>query len=172
CHDIQMVFKNVPRLNDAFSLKNPEHLVTLGTPGDAPCPAATGPEDELPYHQIIARVRQTVETQVPTGARVLVVSKGDNQLMRFDGREGWHFLRAPNGVFAGYNPADSNEAISHLESLRAQGAQYLVLPQTAFWWLDFYTGFHSYIDARYSRIWSDEACIVYKLSPRPGQSPP
>ena len=43
-----------------------------------------------------------------------------------------------DGTYAGHHPADSAEAIAHLEALRAKGAEYIVFPQTALWWLDYY----------------------------------
>jgi len=41
-------------------------------------------------------------------------------------------------AYAGYCPRGSYEAIAQLEGLRAKGAQYLLFPQTAFWWIDHY----------------------------------
>jgi hypothetical protein len=80
------------------------------------------------------------------------------------GRIGWHFPRAPDGAYLGYYPGTSADAIGHLESLREKGAQYLLLPRTAFWWWDFYTELHSFVDGRYAQVWSDKDCLLYKLS--------
>jgi len=40
-------------------------------------------------------------------------------LIDFDGRTGLHFPQVENGVYAGHHPADGDEAIAHLEQLRA-----------------------------------------------------
>jgi len=52
--------------------------------------------------------------------------------------------------------------VARLESLRAAGAEYLVLPSTAYWWLDHYAGFAEHLHARYSAV-EHEACTIFKL---------
>jgi hypothetical protein len=115
------------------------------------------------YEALVGRVKRLVETVVPPGSTVLSVSKGDDKLIDFPGRPGWHFPRADDGRYRGYHPAGDDDAISDLEALRAQGAQYLVLPATAFWWLDHYAGFAAMLDSRYARAASTESCIVFDL---------
>jgi hypothetical protein len=101
---------------------------------------------------------------IPAGATVLVVSKGDEALLRIQGCTGWHFPRADNGAYAGHHPADSAEAIAHLEALRTQGARYLVFPSTSLWWFDFYAGFREHLDGRYRRSYSDPYHVVFDLT--------
>jgi glycosyltransferase involved in cell wall biosynthesis len=114
--------------------------------------------------ELATMVGEAVARCTPAGATVLVVSKGDEDLLRLAGRSAWHFPRDPKGVYAGYHPLDSQAAISHLEELRAAGASYLVLPEPAFWWLRYYVGLRYHLDARYRRVWSDESCMIYRLS--------
>jgi hypothetical protein len=97
-----------------------------------------------------------------------VVSRGDSELLRLTGRAGWHFPRAATGAYAGHHPADDADAIARLEAVRSDGAGYLVLPATAYWWLDHYTGFRRHLDARYRRI-ADRAttAIVFSLADEP-----
>lgn len=52
---------------------------------------------------------------------MIVVSRGDSDLLNLGGRQAWHFPQTEDGVYAGYYPADSTEAITHLEVLRAKG---------------------------------------------------
>jgi hypothetical protein len=118
------------------------------------------------YAQLIARVREAVESDVPPGSEVLVATRGDDEFLTFDGREGWHFPREPDGRYAGHYPGDSEAAIAHLERLRAEGATHLVLPRTAFWWLDYYEGLNERLDASYRAIRSDENVRVYELRAR------
>jgi hypothetical protein len=70
---------------------------------------------------LVARVRQLVHDTIPRGATVLVVSKGDDDLLQREGRRAWHFPRAAEGGYAGYDPAYAAAAIAHLEALRAEG---------------------------------------------------
>lgn len=123
--------------------------------------AMEGPQRE--YLRLIGEIREVVGRAIPPGAIVAVLSKGDAELLRFDGRMGWHFPRNADGVYIGHHPADSAEAIAHLEALRAKGATDLLVPSTAFWWLDHYMELRQHLDACYRRAWADERCVVYRL---------
>jgi hypothetical protein len=118
------------------------------------------------YQQSIRRIREIVNEALPAKATVIVVSKGDDELLRLDGRKAWHFPQNEKGVYAGYHLSDSATAIEHLEALRTKGGEYLVFPNTAFWWLDYYQDFHRHLNERYKRIWHDEQCIMYDLHTR------
>src|SRR5437773_150 len=80
-----------------------------------------------------------------------------------DGSEGQIFL-SKGGVHDSSCPRDSAEAISHLEAIRARGAQYLLFPATAFWWLDHYQKFRECLEARYRTIVRDQnTCFIFDL---------
>jgi hypothetical protein len=116
------------------------------------------------YELLVLRVRTAVEAAVPPGAIVLVVSKGDERLVAFTGRTGWHFLRDGKGLYAGHHPADSAAAIAALENLRAAGAGYLVFPQVALWWLDHYAGLRDHLDRRAREVVHDDrTAVIYAL---------
>ena len=115
------------------------------------------------YQALGARVRAAVKQAVPAGATAAVVSRGDDHLVQLDGRVGWHFPQTPDGVYAGAHPADSLEAIAQLTSIRARGAEYLVIPSTASWWLDFYGEFGEHLNRHHRQIASTDACRIYAL---------
>jgi hypothetical protein len=121
--------------------------------------------DDAAGEAATGRVRDLVQQFLPEGSTVLVASRGDEALVSIEGRHGWHFPRDEHGVWPGYYPADGAEAIEHLEDLRARGAQYLVLPETAFWWLDHYGELAQFLDRRCDRVLSDESCVIYALPP-------
>jgi len=80
-----------------------------------------------------------------------------------DGSKGQLYV-SHGGQYNGDRPKDSDEVIDHLEAIRTRGAQYLLLPATAFWWLDHYKEFRDYVEARYPVIIRDEdACIIFDL---------
>jgi GT2 family glycosyltransferase len=118
----------------------------------------------LGYRELVEQVRRAVEEHIPPGATVLVVSRGDRELIRFDGRRGEHFPQEDDGQYAGHHPADSAEAIARLEQMRERGARYLVLPSSAEWWLGHYDGFVQHLTEQGERLDSD-ACVIFRLSP-------
>jgi GT2 family glycosyltransferase len=115
------------------------------------------------YLELRDRVRVLVGAALPAPGPALVVSRGDEELIAFEGREGWHFPQSPDGDYAGRHPADDGEAIAELERLRAQGAAFFVVPATSFWWLDHYRSLRSHLAARYQEIVRDDACRIYSL---------
>jgi hypothetical protein len=115
------------------------------------------------YNETINRIRDVVRAAIPRDATVLVVSKGDEELLKLDGRRGWHFPQDTDGGYAGHYPSDSAAAIEHLQVLIAKGAQYLLLPNTAFWWLEHYRGFEDHLERVHLRIWRDDRCALYIL---------
>jgi hypothetical protein len=116
------------------------------------------------YRRLIGQIREAARSILPPEATIIVVSKGDDELLELDGRQGWHFPQNEDGVYAGYHPKDSAQAIDHLEELREKGAEFLLFPGTALWWLVCYEEFGQHLDFHYSRIWSDDTCVVYRLS--------
>ena len=115
------------------------------------------------YTELISRIRDIVQASLPASATVMVVSKGDERLLDLGGRQAWHFPQNEAGSYAGYYPADSAAAIAHLEALRAKGADFLLFPHAALWWLEHYGDFHRHLEAHYRRICDDGSCVIYRL---------
>jgi hypothetical protein len=103
----------------------------------------------------------------------VVVSNGDKDFLELGGeRKGWHFPQNEDGVYVGYHPADSAEAISHLEELRSKGAKFLLIPGTELWWLEHYGRFRDHLDSRFRRVWDEEAGVIYELEPADAEEKP
>jgi hypothetical protein len=144
-------------------------LAPQGKPAQ-PAPAKAAPAEASPrlyYEQVIRHIREVVGRSLPAPATVAVVSKGDEELLKLDARQGWHFPRGENGIYAGYYPADSAAAIAHLEELREKGAHYLLFPQQAFWWFDSYADFGRHLKTRYHCVYQDAHCRIYHLREAP-----
>jgi hypothetical protein len=110
------------------------------------------------------RAREAISGAVPAGATVLVASRGDEEVLKIEGCTGWHFPQDEHGVWPGYYPADDEEAIAQLERLRERGAGYFVLPDSARWWLDHYTGFARHLDQRYEKLLDEpDGCLIFAL---------
>jgi len=129
--------------------------------------ADTSESRYLRYRHMLETVKGVVQEKVPPGAVVVIVSKGDGELVRLNGRTGWHFPQAAGGVYAGHYPTTSSAAIEHLETLRARGGSFLLFPCTAFWWLDYYKDFGQHLNNRFTRLHSDDHCLLFNLSAPP-----
>ena len=128
------------------------------------------PGDRLAYLDLKRRIAPVVEATVPPGATMVVVSRGDDSLLELEGRTGWHFPREEDGAYAGRHPADSREAIEHLEHLRERGAGYLVIPANEAWWLEHYGDFGRHLADRYVRLTHEDApCLVFRLDKGPSR---
>jgi glycosyltransferase involved in cell wall biosynthesis len=64
-------------------------------------------------------------------------------------------------------PADDGTAIAELERLREAGARFLVFAWTAFWWLDYYSGFVEYVQARFKRVAATDDLLMFDLGAAP-----
>ena len=127
----------------------------------APAPSAAGRQKQ---QNMASEVRERAAELIPSEATVLVAGKGDEALLRLNGRTGWHFPMAEDGRYAGFHPAGDTAAIAQLEALRARGADHLLLPKTTLWWLDHYEGLRRHLEDRYPAVVRDEQCAIFRLS--------
>jgi glycosyltransferase involved in cell wall biosynthesis len=143
------------RTREVFSaiLKGPRRTPRIG---------ASKPDTRT---QAIEAIRRAVSTALPTGSAVLVVSRGDPELVRLPERTGRHFPSTRDGRYAGFHPANSRAALQELER-ELSSAQYLLFPASSFWWLDYYREFADALNTRYERVWSDTDCVIFRLAAR------
>ncbi len=127
--------------------------------------ASVAGSPDASYTSLVREVRAFTCEALPRNTTVIVISKGDRELLNLDGRTAWHFPQTNDGIYAGHHPANSSDAISHLDSLRAKGGEYLVIPQTAFWWLDNYREFAQHLVRCGQLLAKGSACAIYALSP-------
>ena len=117
----------------------------------------------LDRERLAADIRALLRDQLRPKSVVAVVSKGDERLLDV-GAEAWHFPRASDGGYLGYHPPDDAWAIGHLDEVRARGAAYLVVPVTAFWWLEHYRRFADHLDRNYAVVAEHQRmCVVYDM---------
>lgn len=125
-------------------------------------PYPRSPKDE--YQRLVDGIQALVRAVLPPQATVLVVSRGDDELLDLGVRQAWHFPQTAGGVYAGHHPADAADAVGHLEALRARGGDFLLFPATALWWLDHYRDLRSHLEERCSVVVRDEnLCVIYSL---------
>src|SRR5690349_18345931 len=118
------------------------------------------------YQSLITEVIKIAGDVIPARATVAVVSKGDDEMVRLPGVFGRHFPHNEHGAYAGYYPLDSDAAIGQLEADRKTGAEFLLIPASNMWWLDYYKQFATCLAEQAELLWNDDTCRIYKL-PRP-----
>lgn len=126
---------------------------------------------ETEYAELVGRVQAAVLAHVPAGASVLVVSKGDAALLEIPGVGAAHFPQSDGGGYAGHHPYDGATVIAQLEELRRRGAEYLVIPATTQWWLEYYEGLGAHL-ASHGALVADApgVCTIFSLAA--AQPPP
>jgi hypothetical protein len=93
-----------------------------------------------------------------------VISRGDDHLLELGAHAAWHFPQDERGSYSGHHPPDSDTAIEQLERLREKGADFLLIPETASWWLEHYDGFARHLKDHYREVTeAGEPCRLFAL---------
>jgi hypothetical protein len=102
-------------------------------------------------HAVAGRLGDLIEREIPATSSVAVASKGDNTFVENLNRWARHFPADESGEWAGFHPADSDEAIAMLERERLAGVDHFALPETGDWWLEHYDGLAEHL-ASHARL--------------------
>ena len=115
------------------------------------------------------RIREIVADTLPAEATVLVVSKGDEELLQLGGRRARHFPEAADdGSWAGHHPADSErggrrargDARSRGRVHRVPAHGHVVAASTT-------EGCTEHLEQRYDAVVRDEdVCVIFALNGR------
>jgi GT2 family glycosyltransferase len=117
------------------------------------------------YEQLVDRIRAAIGQYVPPASRVAVVSRGDDALLDLPGCTGTHFPRMSDGSYAGFHPANSDEAIAHVTDVSTSGEEYLLIPATMRWWLEFYGDFAAHLRRSHRLLADTESFVLFSLNP-------
>jgi hypothetical protein len=109
------------------------------------------------------RIRAMVTALVPERATVLVVDRGDEDLMQVEGRHMRHVPRNPDGTPAWHDPADSADVLAQIARERELGAGYLVIPKASLWWLDYFAELAEHLERECRLLGRDSDCVVFQL---------
>ena len=128
----------------------------------------SGIRDKLPEAQagqtLVEQIREIVRFVLPPVARVAVVLDGRNGLLHLQGRQTWPLPKDRNGIYSGPYPENDGEAIGQVERARSEGAEFLLIPRTAFWWLEYYDEFRRHLAGSYRVAFrDDETCMIIAL---------
>jgi len=123
------------------------------------------------YREALRRERRKYPVQlaveragIPPDARVLVASGGDYGLLYQNGRYSLHFPRGRDYLHIPLDPSEGDRAVTNLEELRGEGAEYLVVPEHTFEWLERCEMLREHLDSSYPCV-RDEAARIYRIAP-------
>lgn len=122
-------------LNGLHAIQNGRDAELMATLGAVLSRHAPGAPASIYHRRLLGQVRQFVEAHVPSGARTLVAAYGDVAMLQLGHRPTKAFPQSPSGAAADYTSIDGTEAVAQLESLRGDGAEFLVVPSHALPWL-------------------------------------
>jgi tRNA (mo5U34)-methyltransferase len=112
----------------------------------------------LPHDELTERVRFFVIQATPADASVLYAGDED-ELLDLEGRQLRRF------------PQDGSASVEQLEELCAEGARYLVVPATAFGWLEENQRLREHLENSHRLAWSEHGtCLIYLLAQGPSDS--
>lgn len=116
------------------------------------------------YQHLLLRLRLTASRELNPEARLAVISRGDDAMLELGLEQVVHFPSDPSGRPIWHHPADSDSAIELLQRQRRDGLTHLLIPSTAFWWLEHYRGFADWLES-HARLLHDSAdtCCIYEL---------
>lgn len=133
-----------------------EHLDRMGIHIDP----ATWPRDHW-YHKVYAAMNIVKEKTKENSSFILM---DDNHWMTEN--DFYNRTRIPftekYGVYAG-PPADDNSAISEIEKQKVNGADYLVIPWSCFWYLNYFKEMTRHIQTNYTCIVDHELVRIFDL---------
>ncbi|MCW2572756.1 MAG: glycosyl transferase [Frankiales bacterium] len=108
------------------------------------------------------RALSHIRTLVPVGERVAVVDDNHWGLHRGFSRATVPFP-SRDGVWWG-RPTNDHEARQELERLRRAGIRTLVVGWPAFWWLDYYEGWHRKLRADSESVFENDVLVAFRFS--------
>jgi tRNA (mo5U34)-methyltransferase len=125
----------------------------------------------LDRKELFERVRAIVEVAVAPGATVLVANEGDDRVWEMEGRGALPFPReqaSTDGERHETTGIAGEALVEQLESLRAGGAAYLLVPATAFDWLEAQPELRRHLESRHTTVWHEHGvCLLFALE-KPG----
>ena len=126
--------------------------------------SSAGEDDtRIAYRRMTRRLRRLVQGHVPRESRAVIVTGGDETLLRLASCKAEHLSQDRAGGYIGF-PKSSRAAVVQLEAARWRGADVLVIPQSGLWWLQHYADFARHLDRRYAVVvFEEETGAVWDL---------
>jgi hypothetical protein len=159
-------------LTDLQAVQLQRDAEIMGTLGAVLSRYAPNAPASIYHRKLVGQVRQFVETHVPSGARMLVTTYGDEAMLILGDRATESFPRSARGVSGDYTDVRGNEAIAQLERLRESGAEFLLVPSPALPWLATHSELERHLEERYTVIARERGIgTIYALASGQGRIP-
>ncbi|MGD9715303.1 MAG: hypothetical protein AB7V46_25080, partial [Thermomicrobiales bacterium] len=137
----------------------------MGTLGSVLSRHSIGAPASIYHRRLVEHIRHRVETALPTGARVLVATYGDQAMLELGTALTQSYPRSVPGVSADYTDISDDDAIAQLEALIAAGAEYLVVPSPALAWLANHPALTRYLVDNHGLLVDERGVVtIYALS--------
>jgi hypothetical protein len=104
-----------------------------------------------------------VQALVPRGSIAVIASGESDTLVELPDRQVWKYPRDQVADLA-----DGTTAVTQIDSLRSEGAEWLLVPSSMFRWLDGCTGLETNLSAKFRRLFRiDGVGAAYDLRASP-----
>lgn len=144
----------------------------MGTLGSVLSRHAPGAPASIYHRKLVTQIRDIVAQHVPAGARVLVATYGDDAFLQLGERQTEVFPQPSPHISADYTDTSDEAAIAQLGELRANGAEFLVVPSPALPWLANHPALEQYFTEHLSLILRERGVVaIYALRPGTAQIP-
>jgi len=155
-------------LHEQLLHKDAEVMATLGAALARHAPNAPA---AAYYRRLLRQVRALVG-RLPAGAAVAVASLGDEAMLRFEGRDAWHFPATSAEPTAAFKLIETSAALAQLDLLQGRGARYLVVPSPGQSWLARQPDLERTLRERFAAV-ADEpgVAVVFELPGAGGPLP-
>ncbi len=121
----------------------------------------------LAADHVLDHVAELVDTLLPRGANVAVVSSGDERFVRLHGRRAAHFPADAAGPRPDGEQPEPEEALAALDAMQESGVEYLVVPSMSPSWLDDHPDFLVEVGRRFPCVVRREGvCSVFEVKDR------
>ena len=111
---------------------------------------ASSQSAELQPH--VRQVLEVARSVLPEDAVVIVANRGDEELLKLDGLRAWGFPLIESPCSTDFDLAERTNLIDQLETLRTNGADFLIVPSGAYSWLEQQRELRQHLERRYRTV--------------------
>jgi glycosyltransferase involved in cell wall biosynthesis len=156
-HGRTTIAKRFLKIIDAVVAASPK-------PAILPAPATGLYQSRLQYQdtqRVSARLRGAIDAVVPKASRCAVVTGGEEWILKIADHPVVGFPD-PDQRAQAEGRSRGEVALSDLEELRSKGADFLVVPSRASWWVDRVKELKQHLDTC-QRAFQNDSCVIYAL---------